>query len=182
MTHFRKLVTASIFAILASGAHAATLGVGESADFRFDLSTLGDVGLRGYGASCASDASCVLGGLVMLQVGGGLNYEIGLARGASDIFEDTLFPPRGQDAISISDSISPTIAIAASVQELFVRVTAFNETAIVGSTNLSFDGANPATLFGTELAPAAVPTPGALGGMMTALAAFVFMRRRAARG
>lgn len=180
MTFLKKLIGAAAFAVVATGAQSATLAQGESADFRFDLSALGDVALRSYGASCSSGLFCINNGLVMVGPGGGLDFAVGLTRGGSGVFGDTLFAPRGSDALSIAESISPTVAVAASVSELFVRVTALNGPAVVGSTNLSFDGASPATLFGTELAAVTpVPTPAAMGGLLTGVAAFMVLRRRA---
>ncbi|MEO0380665.1 MAG: VPLPA-CTERM sorting domain-containing protein [Pseudomonadota bacterium] len=179
-TSILRALCAGILGLNATWASAASLGLGESADFRIDLSGQGALVLERFGASCNDAALCDVGNGGLLSIGESLGFAVGTVRGADDLFAGG-FTATASNVDAFSRSMQGDLTIAASVTELFLRVTAVNAPITVTGANLStFDGGF-SVFNGVELSPTPVPLPASGLVLVGGLAAFAVMRRRTAK-
>lgn len=167
-----------LFGLSATWGHAATVGIGDSVDFRIDLSAFGALTLERFGASCNVIPACDVGNGALLSLGESLGFAVGSVRGADDLFSGG-FTASASNVDAFSRSLGTDLTIDASVTELFLRITALDAPITVTAANLStFEGGF--AVFRAEELPPIVPLPASGLVLLGGLGALVAIRRRKA--
>lgn len=155
-----------------------TLNAGESADFVFDFSLDGALVLDGFGLDCLDPTFCA--GLDVMGAGTSVNFDLGSSLGLSDIRSLTF---SGPVATSFVGQPAPALSIGASVDEVFLRVTAvggtvnFSGASLAEGVTSTFDVTDDAFYNAKVVETTAVPLPASGLALIAGLAGLAGLRR-----